>query len=366
MQLYRCLVEETSDWIWEMNALGCYTYVNPAVSRLLGYEPHEMLHQPAFDFLSGQADGPDAVRLKGLLADSKPFSAFEAFWSAKNGQTVVLESSAVPFIDPVGRFGGFRGISRDVGGRGQDHNWMQEKLIRSERLAATGLLVTSIAHEINSPLQGILALLGVVKTQNSADPELLHQIDLIESAFASIQALTRRLLNLNRPAMEAQQPMMINQVIEETVALLQGYLKRHKVVSALNLAQDLPRIIGSPQQLGQLILNLINNAVEAISGISAHDTGLVQQTFFGGKISIRTRMTPAHIRIDVADNGPGIAEEDLPHLFDPFFTRKKAGGMGVGLPICRSIVEACQGSLTAANQPEGGAVFTIMLPYKAA
>jgi two-component system, sporulation sensor kinase E len=363
--IYRSLVEETSDWIWEMDVLGRYSYVNPVVGRLLGYAPCEMIGQPAIDFLSGQAAGPDAARLRSLLADQRPFAGFEASWTAKTGQLVMLESSGLPFVDGAGRLSGFRGISRDVSSRREAQNRMQEKLMRSERLAATGLLAASIAHEINSPLQGVLALLSVVKTQYSADSDLLQQIDLIRSAFNSIRDMTRRLLDLNRPAMEATQPVMINRVIEETVALLQGHLKRHKVVAELNLGDALPRIIASPQQLGQLILNLINNAVEAISGVSAHDTGLVQQTFFGGKISIKSSMTPAHIRIDVADNGPGISEEDLPHLFEPFYTRKKAAGMGIGLSICQSIVEACHGTLCAANHPDGGAVFSISLPYKA-
>jgi PAS domain S-box-containing protein len=364
-QNYRCLVEETSDWLWEMNPLGRFTYVNPLVGRLLGYAPGEMIGRSAFEFLSGQADGADAARLRDLLAARQSFAGAEASWLAKTGQIVVLESSGVPFLDASGLPGGFRGISRDISDRRQAQRRMQETLIRSERLAATGLLAASIAHDINSPLQGILALLSVVRAQNATHPGLLQQIDLIKSAFNNIRELTRRLLDLNRPALEAPQPVMINRVIEDTVALLQGHLKRHKVAVELNLGEALPRVIASPQQLGQLMLNLINNAVEAISGVSSHDTGLVQQTFFGGKISIRTSMTPAHICIEVADNGPGISEEDLLQLFEPFYTRKKAGGMGIGLSICRSIVETCQGTLTAANHPDGGAVFSITLPHKA-
>jgi PAS domain S-box-containing protein len=359
---FRCLVEESGDWIWELDDLGCYTYVNPVVGRLLGYAPGEMIGRSVFDFLDCQEDGSDAVRLREALARQQPFSALEASWTAKDGQRLVLESSAMPYGDASGKIVGFRGISRDVSSRRQLLRRLEEKLIRAERLAATGLLAASIAHEINSPLQGILALISLIKAQNPADPALPQQIDLIGSAFISIRDLTRRLLDLNRPAMEARQPVMVNRIIEESVALLQGYLKRHKVVAELNLEENLPRIIASPQQLGQLMLNLINNAVEAISGVSSRDSGPVQQTFFGGKITICTSATTTHIRIEVADNGPGISDEDLPHLFEPFYTRKTEPGMGVGLFICRRIVEACQGTMAAANHSAGGAVFSILLP----
>lgn len=239
---------------------------------------------------------------------------------------------------------------------------MQDKLIRSERLAATGQLSASIAHEINSPLQGVAALLNVIRKTHREDAELIQHVDLLRGAFESIRDTVKHLLDLNRPGRELKQPVNLNKTIEDTLALVRGHLRKSNVTVRLDLATDMPSIIVSPQQMGQVFLNLINNAVEAMTGLSVHDTGMKQQTFFGGEISITTLAMAEHVVIAFADNGPGISAEDLNYIFDPFYTRKKTMGMGVGLSICYGIIEDHQGSIIAENGAEGGAIFTISLP----
>ncbi|NNF98333.1 MAG: PAS domain-containing protein [Desulfobacteraceae bacterium] len=240
----------------------------------------------------------------------------------------------------------------------------QDRLVRSERLAATGKLAASIAHEINSPLQGISSLLNVIRKSRPTDDELIDNLDLIKGAFASIRDTVNRLLDLNRPAHQIKQPVDINLIVTETLALVRGHLKKTKVTIQLDLSPDLPRVVASQQQLSQVFLNLINNAVEAMTGLSAVDTTMKQQTFFGGSIHIHSEWDRKNSMVNVtfSDNGPGIPEEELEHIFDPFFTRKKVMGMGVGLSICHGIIDDLKGVIAAENGKHGGAVFSIRLP----
>jgi signal transduction histidine kinase len=283
-------------------------------------------------------------------------SRFELNIKTRNGRLIPNEINcrAVLYLGKLC----FLCVARDV----TETKFLHSQLLRSERLAATGQLAASIAHEINSPLQGITALLSVIRMKYEHDKELLNQLDLVNSAFISIRNTVRNLIDLNRPGKEKKQPMNINQVIENTVALTRSHLKKNMVSIKLNLAAKTSEINASPQQIGQVIMNLVNNAVESITNDPEFQEKLKQPTPVSGEISIDTHNRNEDIIITVKDNGPGISENDLEKIFDPFFTRKKTMGMGVGLSICHGIIEDHKGMIYAKNSPEGGAVFTIRLP----
>lgn len=239
---------------------------------------------------------------------------------------------------------------------------LQDQLIRSERLAATGQLAASIAHEINSPLQGITALLSVIRKAGINGEDLVHNVDLVKNAVGSIRDTVRNLLDLNRPGNEKKHPSDINEVISNTIALVSGHIRRSGVSVHLNLDQSIPSLYISPQQLSQVFMNLINNSIEAITGISRKTAIFSEKKNKKGKIDIATIRMKHNITIKVGDNGPGISREDLEHVFDPFYTRKKKMGMGVGLSICHGIVSDHSGRITVINKKEGGAMFSIVLP----
>jgi C4-dicarboxylate-specific signal transduction histidine kinase len=241
---------------------------------------------------------------------------------------------------------------------------LHHQLIRSERLAATGQLAASIAHEINSPLQGITALLNVIQTEHKKEKKLLEKLDLVKSAFERIRDTVRNLIDLNRPGKENKQPMDINQIIENTSALVRSYLTKSRVKMKLGLKAQQSRLTASPQQMGQVFMNLINNAVESIVGAPEFQEKLKETPTHSGEISIDTYNRNNELVIKVKDSGSGITQKDLEHIFDPFFTRKKPMGMGVGLSICHGIIEDHKGFIIAENDKGGGAVFTITLPLK--
>lgn len=239
--------------------------------------------------------------------------------------------------------------------------FLRDQLIRSERLAATGQLAASVAHEINSPLQGVIGLIDVMKKTHSGDEKLLKNLTLLEGAFDSIRKTVKSLLDLNRPGKQILQAVDVNRVIENTLALVRSTLKKNKVLTKLELSPLLPGVIATPQQISQVVMNLVNNALEAINGTSANDE-LEISDIIGGEITFKTYRQDNRVVIEVTDTGPGISEEDLQHIFDPFFTSKKKMGMGVGLSICHGIIEQNRGTIVASNSPDGGAIFTIELP----
>lgn len=244
---------------------------------------------------------------------------------------------------------------------------LEEQVLRSERLSATGQLAATVAHEINSPLQGIISLIGSLERAYQQDERLLEKLSLLKRAFMSIRNTVTRLLDLSRPGKEAKQPTNINRTIEDTIGLLKSYLKKNQVQMILDLSPTIPNISASPQQLGHVLMNLISNSVEAMDEASR----LAQHPKQGGtvdkgtdrKIAISSHIDKDNIVINVIDTGPGIPEEHLKHIFEPFYTRKKKG-MGIGLSICHGIILDHHGVIEAENSPEGGAAFTIALPIE--
>jgi PAS domain S-box-containing protein len=239
---------------------------------------------------------------------------------------------------------------------------MQDQLLRSERLAATGQLAASVAHEINSPLQAVTVMLGTLKKKYSKDEALSSQLELLKGAFNSIRDTVKNLLDLNRPGKESRQSTNVNHIIEKNIDLFQSHFKKNKIKINMDLSSKIPNVNASPLQLNQCLLNLINNAVEAITSITTSDSGTIAGTEKGGEIKIKTSHDTGNIFIEIIDTGPGIPEEELPYIFDPFFTRKKKMGMGVGLSICHRIVEDHGGIITAENYLHGGVRMTIKLP----
>jgi C4-dicarboxylate-specific signal transduction histidine kinase len=238
---------------------------------------------------------------------------------------------------------------------------LQEHLIQSERLAATGQLVASIAHEINSPLQAINFLLTSLGKKYAYDTSVKNDVELLMDSFGRIRDTVKDLLNLNRPGKGKKQITNINKLISNTVDLSISYLKGRRIEIDYTLSHDIPDMVASPQHLGQVFLNLMNNSVEAIAG-SSNSKRWTQKNPVTGRIAINSFMKNGFITVVFEDTGPGIPSEDIKHIFDPFFTKKKKMGMGVGLSVCYNIIKEHKGTIEAANKLEGGAKFTIMLP----
>ena len=353
---YKELFDNVAEGVFILNHKGQFIETNERVLETTGYSKEELLTLSITDLV--ESDQIDFVKKTLAQVSREKEIRFELSLKSKANHPIPNEINC-RYVSYLGEFC-YLCVARDI----TQTKMLQNQLIRSERLAATGQLAASIAHEINSPLQGITALINVIRNQHKKDKKLLEQLDLVKSAFESIRDTVRNLIDLNRPGKEKKQPVDVNQLIENTATLVRSYLAKSRVKINLNMAAKNAMLTASPQQLGQVLMNLINNAVESITGTPEFQKKLKENPTFSGDIFIDTFNQNKELVIMIKDSGPGIANIDLERIFDPFFTRKKTMGMGVGLSICHGIIEDHKGYIVADNDKDGGAVFTITLPLK--
>ena len=229
------------------------------------------------------------------------------------------------------------------------------ELRQMARVSLLGQLSASITHQLNQPLAAILGNAEAAQTmlgRRDVDLAELREIcnDIISEDHRASQVL-RRLGELYKRGRTTIEPLDLNELVSETLTLVHNELLTRNINVTVDLGSMLPTIEGDRVQLQQVLLNLIVNAADAM-----RETGIGQR-----QLAVRTETTATDVRCHVVDRGSGIAAEDMEHLFDAFWTTK-AGGMGMGLALCQTIVAAHRGSLTAANNVEGGATFCLDLP----
>jgi C4-dicarboxylate-specific signal transduction histidine kinase len=228
----------------------------------------------------------------------------------------------------------------------------QTRLIQSEKLAVIGQLASSLAHELNNPLQAIQSGLGLLvsEVKRGNTPQVLTDLDIIQSELERIQALFRQMLDFYRPVSYECQPLDLNAICQAVQVLMHKRLQDAHVSLHLGLSSPLPLICGDSNQIKQVLLNLLLNAVEAMP---------VQ----GGNIVLGTASANGQVAIRVVDDGPGIPEELREKLFEPLFTTKTRG-LGLGLAISQEIIQRHGGEIRAESDPEAGTVFTVSLPVR--
>jgi len=226
----------------------------------------------------------------------------------------------------------------------------RRQLLRSERLAAVGLLAAGVAHEIGNPLGAITgyAELAQEKVAASRTAEAGDFLRRIAADARRIDAIVRDLLDLSRPERVELKAVAVGPVLEDALATARVQERFGGVRVEVDLSPDLPPVRADARRLSQVLLNLLLNAADATEG--------------RGRIRVEARRTPGEVELTVADDGPGIPAQSLPRLFDPFFTTKAPGqGTGLGLAVCHALMEAFGGSISAEPGEERGAVFRLTL-----
>jgi signal transduction histidine kinase len=230
----------------------------------------------------------------------------------------------------------------------------ERKLLAAERLASTGQLAAEIAHEINNPLDGMVAIASHLN-KVADQPQMIHKyVGLLKQGLERICQTGRQLLNLSRKDVtNYKQVFDIRDTIINTITLLEGSMKkRHIVINYLCKRRYL--VIGNNVAIGQVIMNLLLNATDAMADK-------------GGRINLEVTSENSDVLVIVTDEGPGISEEESKKIFEPFFSTKTAnGGTGLGLSVSRSLVQKCGGQLLLAERKNqnGGAEFVIKLKVR--
>ena len=243
---------------------------------------------------------------------------------------------------------------RELQARHEDLVRAQNRLLRSERLSTMGAVAAGLAHEINNPLATIRMLLESLEDTDTIDPEEREQaLGIIAEEIDKIASMIERFMGLTHPREMRWEPVVIERVIDRTVALLRPKLDKAGVSVEISVPRELPSVIGDERQLGQLLLNLILNSISAMPA--------------GGRIGISAtrfddqEQSQRYLRLRINDSGIGIAESDIGKVFNPFFTTRTEG-TGLGLSIVARIVESHKGRIKVRSAAGAGTTFYIDLP----
>ena len=224
------------------------------------------------------------------------------------------------------------------------------QLVQSEKLAALGRIVASVAHELNNPLQAIQNALYLVKMEELPNPQTHEDLEVALSEANRMAELIARLRETYRPTTREEfQPNSINALVIEVERLISTHLRHNNITMRFEPDPNLPAISIIRDQIKQVILNISLNAVESMRN--------------GGTITVRTQNHPKDkmVSLSISDNGPGIRSDILPYVFDPFVTTKE-GGTGLGLAITYDIVHRHNGHIEVESVPDQITTFRVWLP----
>ncbi len=226
----------------------------------------------------------------------------------------------------------------------------QARVLHQEKMAAFGLLAAGIAHEVGNPLTSISSMVQMLQ-KHDTDPYSLNKLALVSGQLQRIRTILRELVEFSRPASTVRARVSLGEVLDEALNIAKYYKRTRGRIASPALPPDLPPLYGVRDQLVQVFLNLVLNAIDA--------------TDKGGHVTLDVARTANGVEVAVRDDGCGISGEDVGRLFQPYFTTKKHG-TGLGLFVTRKLVDDHGGSVTCESAPGSGTVFRVCLPAAAA
>lgn len=339
------IVESTEDAIISKDLDGIILTWNDAAVRMFGYSTQEIIGQSVRCLIPDDLQYQEAAILAKIRA-GKRISHYETERMRKNGERFDVSISISPMIDRDGRIIGASKIAREI----TERKRLEKQVILSEKLAATGRMAATVAHEINNPLESVLNLLFLARTSDSF-AEARARLSVAEGELERVSQITRQVLGYYRddgtPA-----PVIMQEVIENVLAVYQDKLRSGAVTTECRFANH-PALIASKGELMQIFSNLVANAIDAMPQ--------------GGLLRIHTKraLDPYGIEIEVCDNGMGIPKDNLGKIFEPFFSTKGNLGTGIGLWVVKQLVEKRGGHVALFSSTEAGSngtTFSIFLP----
>ncbi len=338
---------------------GLITLINRKGCEVLGYKEEEIIGKDWFDLCvpeKAREKRRDTFR-KVMAGEEKEAEDYENVIITKSGEERIIAWHNTTLHDEKGQIIGTLSSGEDITKRKET----EVELIRAEKLTSLGQLAASVAHEVNNPLAGILVyttlLLKKYRDKKLQTPETESQLLKMKRELERTSGIIRNLLDFSRQSDADMRPIEVNKVVEAALLLVKHQISLEHIKLELQLGQDLPLVLAGFDQIQQVLINLLLNAIQAMPE--------------GGQLSVTT--SPANdikigeaikntVRIDVTDTGIGIPKENLGKLFTPFFTTKEKGkGVGLGLPVVHGIIERHKGKIEVVSEVNKGTTFTIYL-----
>lgn len=343
------IVEHSTDAIYSFDCDGIVLTWNPAAERLFGYSSSEMIGK-SIQVIRPREDLAKLNEVLSRIRAGERVHHFEALRLSKTGERIPLALTLSPVYNENGSLTGFSAVARDL----TERKRAEAALIQSERLAASGRMAATVAHEINNPLESIINLLFLMEreTLTSAGAEYLR---IASQELQRVSQIARQTLGFYRASSKAGM-VSIQDALESVLNLFSGKLDAKKIRLLRSFEID-GHISGLAGEFRQVFSNLIANAIDAMPG--------------GGTLTVSVRS--AHFRdkpaveVRIEDTGEGVPEAQLQKIFEPFFTTKTEKGTGLGLWVSRNIIQQYGGDISARSQPSPRCtVFQVTVPLEKA
>lgn len=338
---------------------GRLIYVNPAFCQMVGFPADELLGRaaPMPYWSADQMD--ETFRLhQAVMHGQAPREGYEVRLKRRDGEPFDALIYEAPLIDGEGRHVGWMGSVLDVTERRRNedfHRQQQERLQHTARLVTMGEMASTLAHELNQPLSAIASYATGCQNKIEAGTlkpgEIAEVVGKISNQSQRAGRIIKQVQDFIRKREPKREACAMAEVVDEAFALFEPQARTQQVRIGRQIQGGLPEVLADSTMLEQVMINLLRNAAEAMADLAPSER----------IIQVNVSRDLDHIIVRVADRGPGISAAQAEKLFMPFYTTK-AEGMGMGLPICRSIIEFHRGRLTLENNADGGATFVFTLP----
>lgn len=360
---YRVLVDTMLEGIWMADKDEKTTFVNPAIAEMLGYSPQEMHGQHIHKFIKKshyeRVEQYFARRKQGLS------DKYDLEYLRKDGSTLMASVASTPVYDEKGEFVGALAAIQDISRRKKSEELLarqakkleemveertrdlreaQEQLIRAEKMATLGELAGSVGHELRNPLAVIRNSVYLLKSAGSDEAKQREYLGLIEQETDNASRIITDLLDYSRIQPLKPIPCEAKDIVNE---VLERNAPPQNVKVGIQIPGTLPKILVNPQQIGQIIANLVTNAYEAMPQ--------------GGKLDISAVSSDGQIILAIKDTGVGISKKNLVKLFEPLFTTKPRG-IGLGLTISKRLADLNHSEIQVTSRVGEGTTFTLYLP----
>ncbi len=364
MAFRRSMEESLTVGLRAKDHAGRILYVNAAFCKLVGLPATDLVGRlPPMPYWSPDAVEDTIARQQQLASGPALPQSFESRFRRADGTEIDVQVYEAPLIDAGGRHHGWMGSVIDITeakSAARNARAQEDSLARTARLVTMGEMASTLAHELNQPLGAIASYaaggLNLIEAGQSNSPLVQTALEKLAAQARRAGLIIRRIQDFVKKREPQLVPLDLAEVAADAIGLMSAEARELRTKLVLHTATPpLPPVLADRILLEQVLVNLIRNGMEAMA----------EGPRSGSDLTISLSPEAAGLRLDIADQGPGISPDLAERLYDPF-TSTKAQGMGMGLNICRSIVEVLHGSLSHMPKPGGGTIFTIRLPFAAA
>jgi len=344
---FRELFETVRHGLYFSSREGKFLECNQAMVDMLGYANKEEvlgidLARDLYLEASDRIEFQRLIEAQGFVKD------YEVQFKKKDEDPLTVLLTAHVSKDRSGKILGYQGLFLNI----TERKRLEQQLFQSEKLAAMGRLTAQIAHELNNPIYGVMNCLDLLKSEVPESSSKRRFLEMATSETKRISELLRGMLSFFRPDEDVKTLVDLNSVIDDVILFVGKQLQEFKIKVTLELADDLPKVFASGNQMKQVILNLIMNAKTAMQR--------------GGTLTIATSSADGNVRFSVSDTGTGIPEDIRDSIFEAFFTTKSdVKGVGLGLSVCFGIIRQHNGEIAVESELDAGTTFIITLPLQA-